>query len=62
MAGLTKRKQMLEVMNKMEDGMIVVGRTRDIWQNNLIWWLCKGMYLVLSWIVKEERNAGNGRV
>lgn len=54
MAGPTKREQMLECMNKMEDGMIVVGRTRDIWQNNLIWWLCKAVYLLLERSVKED--------
>ena len=54
MAGLTKREQMLECLNKMEDGMIRVGMTRDIWQNDLIWWLCKAVYLILEWIVRER--------
>lgn len=54
MAGLTKREQMLECLNKMEDGMIHVGRTRDIWQNDLVWWLCKAVYLILEWIVRER--------
>ena len=58
MAGLTKREQMLECLNKMEDGMIRVGMTRDIWQNDLIWWLCKAVYLILEWIVRERwKNA-----
>ena len=51
---MTKREQALEVMNKMEDGMIRVGMTRDIWQNDLVWWLCKGMYLLLWWKVRES--------
>ena len=51
---MTKREQMLECLNKMEDGMIRVGMTRDIWQNDLIWWLCKAVYLILEWIVRER--------
>lgn len=54
MAELTRREQMLMCLNKMEDGMIHVGRTREIWQNNLIWWLCKAVYLILEWIVRER--------
>ena len=58
MAAQTKREQMLECLNKMEDGMIHVGMTREIWQNNLIWWLCKSVYLILEWIVRERwKNA-----
>lgn len=50
----TKREQMIEVKNKMYDGMCDVGFNRDIWQNNLIWWICKGMYLVLDYIVHKD--------
>ena len=53
---MTKHEQMVECMGKMEDGMIHVGRTRDIWQNNLIWWMCKSIYLILEWIIKKEKN------
>ena len=51
----TKREQMLEVKNKMADAMEDLDITRqDIWQNNLIWWICKGMYLVLEYIIHKD--------
>ena len=53
---MTKRQQMIECMHAMEEGMERTGPTReDIWQNGLIWWLCKSVFLILEWIVKKEK-------
>ena len=52
----TKKEQMIEVKNKMWDGMCDLGFKRDCWQNTLVWWICKGMYLVLEYIIKEKDN------
>ena len=45
---MTKREQMIECMEAMEQGMIRTGSTREIWQNDLIYWLCKSVKLLLE--------------
>ena len=50
---MTKREQMLECMEQMEQGMYASSRFRDIWQNELIYWLCKSVYLLLERAVKN---------
>lgn len=49
---MTKREQMIECMEAMEDGMIQTAQHSDIWQNRLIYWLCKAVYLLLEQAVK----------
>jgi len=49
---MTKRDQMIECMEAMEQGMCRVDQSREIWQNDLIWWLCKAVYLLLENRVK----------
>lgn len=44
----TKREQMLECMDAIENGMAKLSYSRDIWQNNLIFWLCKAVLLLLE--------------
>lgn len=50
---MTKREQMLELMSAMEDGMCQTAQHSDIWQNRLIYALCKSVYLLLE---KAVRN------
>ena len=50
----TKRDQMMECMSVIEDGMSRTAQHRDIWQNELIYWLCKAVYLLLEQAVKDE--------
>ena len=45
---MTKRDQMIECMSAMEDGMKQTAESRDIWQNELIYWICKAVYLLLE--------------
>ena len=45
---MTRREQMIECAGQMEQGMIRTQTTRDIWQNDLIWWLCKAVKLLLT--------------
>lgn len=50
---MTKREQMIECMNALEDGMChTIRQDSDIWQNRLIYWLCKAVYLLLEQAVK----------
>lgn len=56
---MTKRDQMIECMSVMEDGMSRTAQHRDIWQNELVYWLCKAVYLLLDWAVKEIKNGNS---
>ena len=47
-----KREQMLEARREISRGMERVA-DRTIWQNELIWWLCKAVLLLLD---KEIKN------
>lgn len=49
----TKREQMVECADKIEDGMVQIGFTKEIWQNDLIWWLCNAVRLLLLDKIKE---------
>ena len=51
---MTKHKQMIECMSAMEDGMIQTAQHSDIWQNRLIYALCKAVYLLLERAVKDK--------
>ena len=53
---MTKRDQMIECMSAMEDGMSRITQHRDIWQNELIYWLCKAVYLLLDKAVKDRKD------
>lgn len=44
MAEPTRLERLQENRKMMYEGMCKVGTTRDIWQNNLLWWVCKALY------------------
>ena len=50
---MTKRDQLLEARAAISDGMEWTAVQRDIWQNELIWWLCKAVLLLME---KEIKN------
>lgn len=59
MAGKSTRDILVEDLRKMEDGMEKLSTTKeDIWQDELIWWLCKAvrdlMLYVFQWRRPEE--------
>lgn len=45
---MTKRDQMIECMEALEDGMCRTAQNSDIWQDRLIYALCKAVYLLLK--------------
>lgn len=51
-----KREAMLECMNAMEvameDTMVKIQNKKDILQNNIIFWLCRSVWLLLENSVK----------
>ena len=50
---MTKRDQMIECMDAMQKGMERTAVQSDIWQNELIWWLCKAVMLLLDKEIKK---------
>lgn len=50
----TLREQIVECSEAMENGMIAVARTRGIWQNDLIWHICKAVKLLLDMQLKHK--------
>ena len=51
---MTCREQMVECAEAMEQGMIQTQTYRDMWQNNLVWWLCKAVKLLLDEQLKHK--------
>ena len=51
---MTKHKQLIECMSAMEDGMCQTAQHSDIWQNRLIYALCKAVYLLLEQAIKAK--------
>ena len=45
---MTSREQMVECAEAMEQGMIQTQTYRSMWQNDLVWWLCKAVKLLLD--------------
>lgn len=51
MAGKSTYEILKEDLGVMEDGMKRLSTTKeDIWQDELIWWLCKSMRDVLLYV------------
>jgi hypothetical protein len=50
---MTKREQLLEAREAISEGMERTAVHRDIWQNELIWWLCKAVLLLIEREVKK---------
>lgn len=48
MGNMSKHEQMIEAAEMMEQGMIQTQTHRDMWQNNLVWWICKAVKLLLE--------------
>lgn len=43
----SKREQTIECIEALDEGMERL-MTRDIWQDRLVWWLCKAVKLLLD--------------
>lgn len=53
---MTRREQMIECAEAMEQGMIHTQTTRDMWQNDLVWWICKAVKLLLEERIRERKE------
>lgn len=53
MAKPNLNEQLREDMESMYNGMLQVGHDSTIWQNKLIYAICKSVYDILEWIVRR---------
>lgn len=53
---MTLREQLIQDMENMENGMIHTGKRTDIWQDRLVWALCKAVYDIIKYILRKEVN------
>lgn len=50
--------ELYEDLSNMEDALVRLEPSADIWQNKIITALCKAVYHILVWIIKKDsRNA-----
>ena len=47
---------MMECAEAMEQGMLHTQTTRDMWQNDLVWWICKAEKLLLEERIREREK------
>lgn len=52
----TTREILLEDIEQMDLTLERLSDRRDIWQNDLIWWLCKAVRDLLLVVVKKYGN------
>jgi hypothetical protein len=50
---MTRRDKLLEARAAISDGMERTAVHSDIWQNELIWWLCKAVLLLIEKEIKK---------
>ena len=53
---MTRAEQMTECAEAMEQGMLQTQTHRDMWQNNLIWWICKSVKLLSEERIRERKE------
>lgn len=51
---MTRKDKLLEARETISEGMERTAVHRDIWQNELIWWLCKAVLLLLDKEIKKK--------
>jgi len=49
------RSDLIEDLEAMEQGMIRTADRCDIWQDRLIYSMCKAIYDLLRWAIRKER-------
>lgn len=54
---MTRLEKLKECRAAISDGKERVGESRDIWQNELIWWMCKAILLLLGREIKAEERS-----
>ena len=48
------RDQLLRDLDTMEDAMTRLGGRCDIWQDRMLWHICRAIYDLLRWVIRKE--------
>ena len=48
------KDRLAEDRKAMYDGMVQIGQDNAIWQNQLIWAICKTLWDILEWIGRKD--------
>ena len=57
---MSRREDLMEVLDAIETGMCRIKESRDIWQNDLVYALCQGVrLLLLKEIKRNSTQPGN---
>lgn len=56
---MTEREQIVEALDEIENGMCRVAESHDIWQNKLIYALCKAVRILLISKLKSMARKEN---
>jgi hypothetical protein len=51
---MTMREELIRDMDNMEEAMMRTADRCDIWQDRVIYAMCKAIYDLLKWAVKME--------
>jgi hypothetical protein len=51
---MTRREKLIEARAALSEGMERTAAQRDIWQNELIWWLCKAVLMLIEKELKTK--------
>jgi hypothetical protein len=49
-------RELLDDLDAMEEGMSRTADRADIWQDRLIYAMCKAIYHIIKWIVRKEKD------
>lgn len=47
---------MIKCAEAMDEGMYKTQVYRDMWQNDLIWWICRAVKLLLEKEIKNDKS------
>lgn len=50
------KDQVIECTEKMEWALEKLSLSRDIWQNEVIWWIAKSVHLLLTIALKRDKS------
>lgn len=56
---MTEREQIVEALDEIENGMCRVAESHDIWQNKLVYSLCKAVRILLIGKLKSMDRKEN---
>lgn len=51
---MTRRDQLKRDLDEIEEAMIRLGGRADIWQDRLLWHICRAIYDLILYVLSKE--------